>query len=289
MDFLFSSIALLRAHAGGERLGRGILMQDRQFGQAPPETAHLPAAWMAWRCCFSSSNGPAPVIKNKPRLDALGSRSPGSVGLAPTLSQLQQHRRRRQEPIASPDVVPNMRIIQKGLLHMKQALAGAAVLLSAFRLSHGRHLRQVRHRLLHLLHRVLVVFELPMVIGLVGHHTCTALGREACKCRCVEVAVAAQVECDDLLLARFLALARFVNRHADGMGALRHRDDTCTRAHPAPQYAGRGVRVWPAPPPIARRPSRWSKPWCRLPCCRRLRNRTTGIVMFSSVLSLRRA
>src|SRR4030042_1328162 len=74
-----------------------------------------------------------------------------------------------------------------------------------------RHLRQVRERLLHLLGGVVEVLELARGVGVVRRH--------------VDVAVAGEVEEDDLLLALLLRLERLVDRAADGVRRLGRGDD----------------------------------------------------------------
>ena len=85
-----------------------------------------------------------------------------------------------------------------------------------------RCLRQMGHGFFDSFEGVLEVFELAVVVGFVGHHTCAALARER-KCRCVEVAVAGKVEGDDLLLAGLLALEHFVPSSAKTSSPLSAR------------------------------------------------------------------
>jgi len=70
---------------------------------------------------------------------------------------------------------------------------------------------QRREGFLDLLGGVLVILEAPSEVALVG--------------RQVEMAVAAQVEQDDLRLARLTGGQRLVDRDADGMGRLGGRQD----------------------------------------------------------------
>ncbi len=59
--------------------------------------------------------------------------------------------------------------------------------------------------------RILIILQFAVQVGLIGCH--------------VKVPVTRQVEQDDALLAFSLGIQGLVDRHADGMGGFRSRDD----------------------------------------------------------------